>query len=246
MEEKFKLPTEVVELPSKGLIYPKENPLSSGEVEIKYPTAKEEDILTNQNYIRKKIVIDQFLKSLLVSKINYDDLVLGDKNALLISARILAYGKDYTFGYDGEPVTVDLTQLKEKYLDPSLFTEGINEFEYILPKAKNQITFKLLTHKDEKLIEEELEGLRKSFPAGSFEITTRLKYIITSVDGHRDTKTIREFVDKYLLASDSRDLRSYINKISPDILLEFDYDKDGYTEEGITIPVGLDFFWPKL
>jgi hypothetical protein len=216
MEEKFKLPTEIVELPSKGLIYPKDNPLSSGEIEIKYPTAKEEDILTNQNYIKKKIVIDQFLKSLIVSKINYDDLILGDKNALLISARILAYGKDYSFNYnapsgDLEAITVDLTQLKEKNIDPSLFAEGTNEFIFTLPKAKNVITFKLLTHKDEKLIEEELEGLRKAFPQGSFEITTRLKYIITSIDGHRDTKTIREFVDKYLLASDSRELRSYIN-----------------------------------
>ena len=95
----FKFPTEEVELPSKGLVYPKENPLSSGKIEMKYMTAKEEDILTNQNYIKKGIVLDKLLKSLIVSDINYDDLVVGDKNAILIAARILGYGRDYEFTY---------------------------------------------------------------------------------------------------------------------------------------------------
>jgi hypothetical protein len=96
-ENKFKFPTEVVELPSKGLIYPKDNPLSSGKVEMKYMTAKEEDILTNQNYIQKGIVLDKLIESLIVSKINYNDIITGDKNALLIASRVLGYGKDYTF-----------------------------------------------------------------------------------------------------------------------------------------------------
>ncbi len=55
----FKIPTEEVELPSKGLIYPKDNPLSEGKVEMKYMTAKEEDILTNQNYINQGTVINK-------------------------------------------------------------------------------------------------------------------------------------------------------------------------------------------
>ena len=107
----LKFPTEEVELPSKGLIYPKDNPLSSGKIEIKYMTAKEEDILTNQNYIKQGTVIDKLLKSLVVTKINHDDLIVGDKNAILIASRILGYGKDYDFTYNGEPVTVDLTEL---------------------------------------------------------------------------------------------------------------------------------------
>ena len=98
-ESKFKFPTEIVELPSKGLIYPKDNPLSSGKVEMKYMTAKEEDILTNQNYITKGIVLDKLIESLLVTKVNYNDLINGDKNALLIASRVLGYGKDYEFRY---------------------------------------------------------------------------------------------------------------------------------------------------
>ena len=82
----FKFPTEEVELPSRGLIYPKENPLSSGKIEIKYMTAKEEDILTNQNYVKQGTVVDKLLRSLIVDKkINYDDMITGDKNAVLVS-----------------------------------------------------------------------------------------------------------------------------------------------------------------
>ena len=93
----LKLPTEKVSLPSKGLLYPKDSPLASGEVEMKYMTAKEEDILTNANYIRQGIVIDKLLQSLIVTKFDYNDLLVGDKNAILVAARILGYGKDYTF-----------------------------------------------------------------------------------------------------------------------------------------------------
>ena len=157
-ENKFKFPTEIVDLPSKGLIYPKDNPLSSGKVEMKYMTAKEEDILTNQNYISKGTVLDKLIESLIVSKINYNDLITGDKNALLIASRVLGYGKDYTFrafsklSNQIEDFTVDLTTLKDKNLNPkNLKEEGVNEFDFTLPHAKISITFKLLTHNDEKI-----------------------------------------------------------------------------------------------
>ena len=102
MEQTQKFPTEVVDLPSTGRLYPKDSLLSSGTIEMKYMTAKEEDILTNQNYIEKGIVIDKLLKALIVDKnINYNELLIGDKNALLIAARILGYGKDYEFNYSG-------------------------------------------------------------------------------------------------------------------------------------------------
>jgi hypothetical protein len=90
----FKFPTEEVELPSKGLLYPENNPLRSGKVEIKYMTAKEEDILSNASFIQKGIVLDKLLESVIVSKININDLVIGDKNAVLIATRILGYGKN--------------------------------------------------------------------------------------------------------------------------------------------------------
>ena len=247
-EQKFKFPTETVDLPSKGLIYPKDNPLSSGKVEMKYMTAKEEDILTNQNYITNGTVLDKLVESLIISDINLNDIVIGDKNALLIASRVLGYGKDYKFKAFStqtrqmEEFEVDLTTLKDKHLNPKdLKEEGLNEFNFTLPTSKNEVTFKLLTHGDEKKIDREIQGLQKIKKDASPEISTRLKYLITSIDGDRESKTIREFVDNYLLAKDSRALREKIKQISPDIDLKYIGDD---AEEGITIPVNLSFFWP--
>jgi hypothetical protein len=245
----LKIPTETVSLPSKGLLYPKESPLSSGKIEMKYMTAKEEDILTNANYMRQGTVIDKLLQALIVTPINYDDLLIGDKNAILIAARVLGYGKDYTFKYTNQrgqevEATVDLSQLNEKTLNESLFTAGINELSFSLPKSGNVITFKLLSHGDEKKIEAEIKGLQKVNPNGSFDITTRFKYMITSINGDRDIKSIRDFVDNAFLAPDARALRDYYNKAQPDIDLTFKPDDESYTGEGMAIPISLNFFWP--
>jgi len=248
-ENKLKLPTEMVELPSKGLLYSKDNPLSSGTIEMKYMTAKEEDILSNQNYIRQGVVFDKLLKSLIVSKINFDDLLIGDKNAVMIAARVLGYGKDYdvqvTNPQTGEPenVTVDLSLVKEKEIDLSLITEGVNEFTFTLPNSKNEVTFKLLVNRDEELIEQEIKGLKKANI--SSDVTTRLKHSIIAVNGDREKKAIRDFVDNYLLAADARAFRAYMKKVSPDLDLTFTFESaDGYTQEGVDIPMGLGFFYP--
>jgi hypothetical protein len=239
----FKLPTETIELPSKGLLYPSDNPLSSGTVEMKYMTAKEEDILTNQSYIQNGTVIDKLLQSLIVSKINYNDLLIGDKNALLIASRILGYGKDYTFNYKGREETVDLTQLSNKKLDESLYIKGTNKFNFELPHTGTNITFKLLTHGDEVKIQNEIKGLQKITPNSSSEATTRLKHMILAIDGDEEKKHIRDFIDNYLLARDARALREYVSQIQPDVDLTFFPGSGG---ESIKIPIGLNFFWPDL
>jgi hypothetical protein len=240
----LKIPTEIVMLPSKGLLYPKESPLSKGEVEMKYMTAREEDILTNVNFIKQGTVIDKLLQSLLITKIDYNELLIGDKNAILIAARILGYGKDYTVNVNGQEIVVDLTELKNKEVDEELFKDGINEFSFTLPNTGNNITFKLLTHGDEQKIDAEIKGMQKINPNGSYDITTRLKYMITSVEGKRDQKEIRDFVDNYLIAKDSRALREYYSSISPDVNMKY-YPKEGdYAGEGIVVPVSLNFLWP--
>jgi len=248
-KSKFKFPTEVVELPSKGLIYPKDNPLSSGKIEMKYMTAREEDILTNQNYISKGIVLDKLIESLVISKIDINDIIIGDKNALLIASRVLGYGKDYAFkAYskitnDIKEYTIDLTTLKDKILKKKDLKEvGLNQFDFTLPHTKTDITYKILTHGDEKSIDKEIEGQKKIRPNSPVpEVSTRLKYMITSINGDSEKKTIRDFVDNYLLAKDSRELRDEIRKISPDINLKYT-GEDG--EEDINIPINLNFFWP--
>ena len=242
-ESKFKLPTEIVELPSKGLLYSEGSELAKGEIEMKYMTAREEDILTNQSYIKNGTVLDKLMKSLIVTKINFEDLLIGDKNAIMIAARILGYGAEYSFDYNGESQTVDLSQIENKKLDESLYVSHTNEFSFTLPFSKNHITFKILTHKDEQDINRELEGLKKINKDSSPEMSTRLKYMITSVEGMRDKKDIREFVDTALLAKDARSLREYIKEIQPDVDLTF--FPSGRSNR-VNIPIGVSFFWPDI
>ncbi len=245
MESKFKLPTESVELPSKGLLYPDDSPLSDGTIEMKYMTAREEDILTNQNYIKNGTVIDRLLKSLIVTEgFNYNELLIGDKNAVMLAARILAYGKDYEITYQDKKYSVDLSKLNTKVGDEQLYEKGVNNFTFILPHTDNTVTFKLLTHGDEKQIEREIEGLKKLNKEGSFDVTTRLKYMITSINGLNEKKDIREFVDNFLLAKDARELRRRYIEVQPDVEFKFTHTDEIGREEDVPLAIGLDFFWP--
>ncbi|MBL18887.1 MAG: hypothetical protein CMC82_03530 [Flavobacteriaceae bacterium] len=239
----FKFPTEEVELPSKGLVYSEENPLSSGKIEIKYMTAKEEDILTNQAYIQKGTVLDKLIESLIVNKdVNYKDLIIGDKNAVLIASRILGYGKEYSFKLNDNEHQVDLSEVDNKEFDSSSIVKGVNEFSFELPYSTTQVTYKILNGHDEVKIDQELRGLKKINKDAVPELTTRLKHMITSVNGDTDRKNIREFVDNYLLARDSRALRKHIEETQPDVDLTFNLDG----EEEVTIPIGINFFWPDV
>ena len=242
---KFKFPTELVELPSKGLIYPEENPLSKGEVEMKYMTAKEEDILTNQNYIKDGSVLDRLLKALIVTPcVDYYDLIVGDKNAIMVAARILGYGKDYNFKYGEKEVTVDLSKIEARYLNEEhLEQKGINNFSFKLPTTEAKVTYKLLTGKDDKAIKQEIKGLQKINKNASPELSTRWKYMLTSIDGNGDKKAIREFVDTYFLARDSKALRDHLSATQPNIDLTFTPED---SEKEVSIPIGANFFWPDI
>ena len=239
----FKFPTEEVELPSKGLIYPKDHPLSSGKVEIKYMTAKEEDILSNQSFIQKGIVLEKLLRSVIVSKdINVDDLIVGDKNALLIATRILGYGKEYKVTIAGQDETIDLTELENKEFDEDSIKDYKNEFVYTLPSSGTLLTYKIITGRDEKAIERELAGLKKINKESDPSLSTRLKFMVLSVGGNEDRKFVREYVDNQFLARDSRAFRTHVAATQPDVDLKY------ITESGeeVTVPIGLTFFWPDF
>jgi hypothetical protein len=239
-----KFPTEIIDLPSQGLIYPADHPLRSGKVEMKYMTAKEEDILTNQNYIQKGIVLDKLLEALTMNQFPLKEITPGDKNALIIASRVLGYGKDYTFTYDGKEYNVDLSTLENKPFDTSLITSR-GTFKFKLPVSQTEVEFKLLTDKDEELINQEIQGFKKINKEISSDVTTRLKHHLMAVDGSTDKNVIKEFVEFNLLAADSRALRLYIKEISPDINLSTKVEVNG-VEEDIDIPISLNFFWPDL
>ena len=250
-QEKHQFPTEEVTLPSKGLLYDEGNPLRSGKIKMKYMTAREEDILTNQNLINNGTVIDKLLQSLIVDSIDFNSLLVGDKNALLVASRILGYGSDYVVTLknpstgEEETVTIDLTGAEDKELDESLVKDSKNEFEFTLPSSKTVITFNFLTHGDESKIQRELKGLKKINKNSNPELTTRMKHLILSVNGDYEQKTIREFVDQRLLARDARALREYVREIMPDIDLYFDIEfSNGHIEDDVLVPIGINFFWP--
>jgi hypothetical protein len=237
----FKFPTEEIDLPSKGLVYSKDNPLSLGKVEVKYMTAKEEDILTNQSYIQKGIVLDKLLRSLIVNKdINIDDLIVGDKNSLLIAARVLGYGKDYEVNIGGNDYTLDMSTLENKDIDFDSIEKGKNEFSYTLENTGTIITYQLITGKLEKAVDREIAGLKKINKESSAQISVRLKHMITSVDGKDEKKDVRDFVDNYLLARDSRAFREHIKRTQPDVNLSYILDNG----KEVIVPIGLSFFWP--
>lgn len=242
--------TEVITLPSKGLVYAENNPLSKGEVTMKLLTAKEEDILTSTNLIRKGIVLDKLLESIIVdSAVNINDLVIGDKNAILIASRILAFGPEYKVTVndpqENEPVevSVDMSKLNTKEIDESKLNRK-NEYDFVLPKSGVPIKFKLMTHGDEVAVAKDVEASQKIMKQGN-EIQARYRRLIVEVNGNRDAGYISNFIANQLLAADSKGLRKYMNEIVPDIDLSFDYTSPFTGEtEALKVPIGIDFFYP--
>ena len=178
----------------------------------------------------------------------------GDKNAVMFACRILGYGKEYKVhiqdaqsGLDQDE-TIDLTTLDHKEIEFKKYTKGINEFPFTLPSSKREVILNLLTHKDEKVIDQELKGLKKlEVRTGiSSELSTRIKHMIKAVDGNSDSMFVRNFVDNELLSRDSLALREYLAEISPDkdtkIIV---VSEDDGKEVEMTVPLTVEFFWPS-
>jgi hypothetical protein len=248
-QKSYPFPTEVISLPSKGLCYPESSPLSKGEITIKLMTAKEEDILTSTNLIRKGIQLDKLLESIVVEPgVNINDLLIGDKNAILVTSRMLAFGPDYQImvkdNITGEEIetNIDLSKIQIKEIDESLLNRQ-NEYDFVLPVSKTPIKFKLLTHGDELAINKDVEATEKITKQGN-EITTRYRRIIIEVNGNREVGHISNFVTNQLLAGDSRGLRKYMKEITPDLDLTYDFTHSDGESEALRIPFGLNFFYP--
>lgn len=249
---KHDFPTEVISLPSEGKCYPSTNPLSSGQIEIKYMTAREEEILTSQNLIKKGVVLDKLFEAIIVDKdVNPDDIILGDKNAIMLATRLLGYGKEYTVEMlDSEEtkhkVVVDLSTVQTKEIDITTLNPE-NTYKFTTPFGKNELEFKYLTHGDEKAVDIDVKALAKFNKGGtSSELTTRYRYMIKSVDGESDTKSIVNFINNKFLARDTRAFRDFVKANQPDMKMEFNYiDPQSGEEEVRSIPMGVGFFWPS-
>jgi len=247
-------PTEIIDLPSRGYFYPSTSKLSSGHIEVKLMTAREEDILSSPNLLKKGLAIEKLLESLVVDKeINLDELLIGDKNALIYSVRRLAYGDSYgpleitcPKCTNTTKQNIDLSEIKYKDVEFDKLPRGVNEFEYVLPTSKITIRFRLLTAGDEKQIERDIEGLAKIKKDSSSEITTRLKYMILSVNGETDKAKVKSFIDNQLLARDSSAFRQYAKSFSPDVDSRFEFNcPECSNQERVAVPMTVSFFWPN-
>ena len=251
----YDFPTEIIELPSRGKVYPEGHPLSKGTIEIKYMTAKEEDILASQNLIRRGVVLDKLFESVVVEKgLDIGDIFIGDKNAILLATRVLGYGKDYQvevtdpFTMEPQKITIDLSKVQIKEVDAtSLNSDNLYDIE--LPISKKTIKIRLLTHKDELGINADIQAmnrLSKGKDVVSQDVSTRLRYMIQEVDGNTERGFINKWVQNNLLARDSRAIRNFVKEISPDLDLKYEFVSDITGEkEALDIPFGVGFFYPS-
>jgi len=252
IKQESPFPTEVINLPSKGWFYLENTPLATGQLELKVMTAREEDILVSKNLINKGIVLDKLLESLIVDKsINPGDMLNCDRNAAFVAIRRMAYGDEYKANVicskcnADNLVNIDLGKIDNKAFDFEKYSKNKNEFDFTVPGSGKLITFKLLTKKDEDAIDAELKALQKISNEITSEITTRLKHVITSVDGNRDKAIIRKFVDE-MKAKDSLSFRNYMRTVTPDIDMSFDFVCSSCgIERREDVPLGVSFFWPN-
>lgn len=248
----FVNPTEFVELPSKGLFYPEGHPLhNQAVVEIKHMTAKEEDILTSDALLRNELAIDRLLESVIVDKsIKVGDLLLGDKNAVLIATRVTGFGPFYDVTANcpscskSSEYTFDLNELKPKDMVDvdGVSNEGEGIFSFELPVSKVRIYVRFLTSRDEKRLASLLVKTDKG--GASNPVTGLLKSVIVQANEHSDLPILHKFIEAMLIP-DVKHLRNIYDKIKPDLDLRFDFSCPLCHKEGkVGMPLTARFFWP--
>jgi hypothetical protein len=252
----WEVPVDQAPLPSRGILYDKESTLYQREtVDIRAMTAKEEDILMSQAYIKQGVVIDKLLESCIIDKsIDVSELLVGDRNTILVALRVTGFGADYNASTTCEhcdartTTTFDLTSLKLKNIDIKPVEQGVNEFEVHLPVSNKLATVSLMTTAVEKDIREteirnkEVLGIN---PDGN-RVTTRLTNIIQSIDGIRDRNKLKKFIESMPLR-DSRTIRQFIRNNEPGIDMKTSYNCGYCNQEAqVTLSLGLNFLWPSV
>lgn len=248
----FETPVDLVPLPSRGAIYSVESGLAGKEtLEVRSMTAKEEDILTSRALIKKGTVITELIKSCLTDKsIDVDDMISGDRNAVMTALRITGYGADYSVELDcpacdeRQKQSFSLSDLPMKYLELVPVTEGANLFEFELPVSKKRVHFKFLTGKDENEMNLVQERQKKQGQKIDSLVTSRLGYSIIAIEGLTDRNKIGHFI-RNMPARDSLVLRKHMDKNEPGVDMKSwmtCMHCDEHSE--VRLPLGASFFWP--
>ena len=248
----YEVPVEAVPLPSRGRVYPPDSPLHGQDtIEIKAMTAQEEDILTSRALIKKGTVITHLLKSCMIDKrIEPNEMIAGDRNAVMTALRITGYGQEYNVEVDCPACSTrskqafDLAALPIKRLEVNPVAEGANLFELELPVTKKTVRFKFLDGRDEEEIMITSERQKKVGLSGENLVTTRLRHSIVSIDGMTDKGKIGMFI-RNMPARDSLALRKHIDKNEPGIEMKAWMECPNCFESSeVRLPMGASFFWP--
>jgi hypothetical protein len=254
----FSIPTEQVELPSQGRYYSESHPLYNAEtIEIKYMTAKEEDILTSPSLLKKNLTIERLLRSVILNKnINPQDLLSGDRNAILIAARKTGYGADYNVTvncpscYTPNEWGTDLDEIGcmhggvESADGYDVEDNNDGTFNITLPKCKVTVTAKLLTGKDEKEVTIAAQK-RKKHKLDENNLTEQLRAMIVAVNGSSNHRDLESFIN-FVPAFDSKYLRNAYSKIMPNVDMKSEFECSACTWVGdLEVPLTAEFFWPK-
>lgn len=238
---------EIIELPSKGLFYP--DRLS--EVAVEYMTSKDEDLLTTPSLIDNGTVIDVLLKRKIKTKgVKPENLLLGDRSAILIFLRSSSYGPEYTVMVTDPRTgnqfksTVDLTTLT--YKDIVEIPDENGHFEVFIPMRKKKVKFRLLTTGEDNTLYKKAESIQNAYGEEVNHYNTmKLKAQIVSIDGNSDRSYIDKFVEA-MPALDSLTIRRKVQEVNPDVNLEYEFTaKDGYKFKS-NLVLGLDFFFPSI
>lgn len=247
------IPTEIVPLPSLGKVYPKNSPLHLlDKIEIRSMTAREEDLMTSPALAKKGTTLSEVMKACIIDKrVNVREMLTGDRNAILVSLRIISYGSTYDVELScpkcevKQEHAVDLTNvpINPLSLEPDLF--GENLFSMTLPLAKKRIQIKFLTGGDEEDIIISMERKKQKGFSVSDTVTTRLQYAIASIEGNPDKLEISKLI-RNMRAGDSLAIRRFISKNEPSIELvtHFECKSCNHIEE-VDIPLDAGFFWPR-
>ena len=250
------IPVETVPVPSRGMVYPPNSPLHSREtIDIRAMTAREEDILTSQALIRKGTVVATLLQSVVLDQnIDVGDMLLGDRNALMLATRVTGYGPKYGVEVRcpkcnfRQPYDFDLGQIPIKRLKIDPVQPGLNLFEFILPVTKRKVHFKFLTGSEEEELTEANNRRRTLMPDVDVTalVTTRLEAQVVSIDNVTDKTKLSAFIRK-MPAYDSRTLRGFISKNEPGMEMTQEMQcRSCNATSNIDIPIGVSFFWPDM
>jgi len=250
----FATPTELVDLPSQGRFYPPDHPLHGQEtVEIKFMTARDEDILTSPSLLKKGIAIDRFLQNVIADKsIRVESLLSGDKAALMIASRINGYGSDYETKMtcpSCEKVaktTFDLSELGiyhgDDYDEEEIRPTGKGTFIIKAPRTGFDVEVRLMTSRDEAHLVQKMKKISEN-SADNTSFTDQLRLTTVSVNGLDTPDVLNAFING-CPAVDARHIRNTYAKLvpGPDMKQGFKCPACSFEQE-VDIPMTVDFFW---